>query len=241
LGRFSATEARKENHMRVLVVEDEASIAESIAAVLRARGDSVDVADDGVEAVELAVAYRYEAILLDVNLPGLDGFAVCRSLRAKGEDASILMLTARDGLEDRLIGLNCGADDYLAKPFAMEELLARLLALRRRQHGQASPLLRVGELALDPAALEVRVGSREVRMSAREFAVLEVLVRHRGQVLSRDQLIEAVWGPDFEAESNLVEVYIRGIRKKLDEQDSQAWIETIRGAGYRLKCRATEC
>jgi two-component system OmpR family response regulator len=221
--------------MRILIVEDEAKIAEAIAAVLRSRGDAVDVVGDGNDALEWAASYQYDVIVLDLNLAGRDGLGVCSALRAHGNPAHILMLTARDDIQDRVTGLDRGADDYMTKPFAMTELLARIRALRRRQVGQPSPVLQVGELTIDPASLTVRKGGRAVTLTAREFALLEVLARHAGQVLSHDRLIEAVWGIDFTSESNLLEVYVRSLRRKLGEGMRAGCIETVRGAGYRLR------
>jgi DNA-binding response OmpR family regulator len=221
--------------MRILIVEDETKIADAIAAVLRSRGESVDVVGDGNEALEWAASYPYDVVVLDVNLPGRDGFGVCAELRGRGNPAHVLMLTARDDVRDRVTGLDQGADDYLTKPFAMTELLARIRALRRRQVGQPEPLLRVGRISMDPASLAVRNGDRPITLTAREFALLEVMARHAGQVLSRDRLIEAVWGVDFTSESNLLEVYVRSLRRKLGEEMRGGCIETVRGAGYRLR------
>jgi DNA-binding response OmpR family regulator len=225
--------------MRILIVEDEVKIAEAIASVLRSRGDAVDVVGDGNEALEWAAGYRYDIIVLDLNLPGRDGLGVCSELRAREDRAQILILTARDDVRDRVAGLDRGADDYLTKPFAMTELLARIRALRRRQAAQPSPVIRVGQLSIDPALLTVWMGDRVVSLTAREFALLEVLVRHAGQVLSHDQLIEAVWGSDFASESNLLEVYVRSLRRKLGEEMRSGCIETVRGAGYRLRTTGT--
>jgi DNA-binding response OmpR family regulator len=221
--------------MRILIVEDEVKIAEAIASVLRSRGDAVDVVGDGNEALEWADGDRYDIIVLDLNLPGRDGLGVCSELRARESRAQILMLTARDDVRDRVAGLDQGADDYLTKPFAMTELLARIRALRRRQVVQPSPVIRVGQLSIDPASLTVWMGDRVVSLTAREFALLEVLARHAGQVLSHDQLIEAVWGADFTSESNLLEVYVRSLRRKLGEEMRSGCIETVRGAGYRVR------
>jgi DNA-binding response OmpR family regulator len=221
--------------MRILIVEDEVPIADAIAATLRSRGESVDVVSDGRDALEWAASYPYDVVVLDVNLPSLDGFGVCAELRARGNSARVLMLTARDDVTDRVTGLDRGADDYITKPFAMTELLARIRALRRRQLDQPAPVLRVGRLAIDPASLAVLNGERPVNLTAREFALLEVMARHAGQVLSRDRLIEAVWGVDFTSESNLLEVYVRSLRRKLGEGMHDGCIETVRGVGYRLR------
>lgn len=190
---------------------------------------------DGREALEWTSIYEYDLVILDVILPGLDGFSTCSALRDQGVAAPILMLTALDGVEDRVTGLDRGADDYLAKPFAMDELRARVRALGRRRLEERLPLVRVGDLELDPATLGVRRGTREIRLTPREFALLELLARHPGQVFARERLIEALWDADFAAESNIVEVYIRSLRRKVDEGRRDGLIETVRGAGYRLR------
>ena len=219
--------------MRILVVEDEPAIAEAIRARLAADGHAVDVVGDGRAAMEFAAAYPYDQVVLDVVLPGIDGFEVCARLRAGGSDMPILMLTALDQVDDRVKGLDRGADDYLAKPFAMAELLARIRALRRRG-GEKTPTLRLGDLEIDPATLGVRRGGRSVRLTAREFALLEFLARSPGQIFSQDRLIEAVWDADSTASSNIVEVYIRSLRRKVDDGRRDGLIQTVRGAGYRL-------
>ena len=221
--------------MRILVVEDEPAISSAIRSILEAAGHAADVAEDGPSALEWAASYPYDLVILDVILPGMDGVAVCRALRERGSKTPILMLTALDAIDDRVTGLDAGADDYLAKPFAGAELLARVRALRRRGVGEAAPLLRSGDLELDPAAREVRRGGVAIRLTSKEFALLEVLVRHPGQVFAQDRLIEAVWDADFAAESNIVEVYIRSLRRKVDGGRRDGLIETVRGAGYRLR------
>ncbi|HET7678054.1 MAG TPA: response regulator transcription factor [Candidatus Limnocylindrales bacterium] len=221
--------------MRILVVEDEPAISSAVRSILEAAGHAADVAQDGPAALEWAASYPYDLVILDVILPDMDGVAVCRALRAAGSKTPILMLTALDAIDDRVTGLDAGADDYLAKPFAGAELLARVRALHRRGVGEASPLLRVGDLELDPAAREVRRGGVGIRLTSKEFALLEVLARHPGQVFARDRLIEAVWDADFAAESNIVEVYIRSLRRKVDGGRRNGLIETVRGAGYRLR------
>jgi DNA-binding response OmpR family regulator len=190
---------------------------------------------DGRAALEWTAAYDYDVVILDVVLPGLDGFATCSALRERGVSAAVLMLTALGGVEDRVAGLDRGADDYLAKPFAMEELRARVRALGRRRLEERTPLIRVGDLELDPATLGVRRGQRDLRLTAREFALLELLARHPGQIFNRERLIEALWDADFAAESNIVEVYIRSLRRKVDDGRRDGLIETVRGAGYRLR------
>lgn len=221
--------------MRILVVEDEPAISSAIRSMLEAEGHAVDLAGDGSAALDWAGAYPYDLVILDVILPGMDGIAVCRALRAGGSKMPILMLTALDAIENRVTGLDAGADDYLAKPFAAAELLARVRALRRRGVGEAAPLVQAGDLVLDPAAREVRRAGTLVRLTSKEFALLEVLARHPGQVFPQDRLIEAVWDADFAAESNVVEVYIRSLRRKLDGGRRDGLIETIRGVGYRLR------
>ncbi|MEA2536470.1 MAG: two-component system, OmpR family, response regulator [Chloroflexota bacterium] len=221
--------------MRILVVEDEAAIASAIRSILASADYAVDLAASGPEAITWAGTYDYDLVVLDIVLPGLDGFEVCRRLRSAGFEAPILMLTARDQVDDRVTGLDAGADDYLPKPFAAAELLARVRALRRRGSAPRDPVLRVGPLALDPASRDVRVGDQPIHLTAKEFALLEVLARHPGQVFAQDRLIDALWDADFAAESNIVEVYIRSLRRKIDGGRRDGLIETIRGAGYRLR------
>ena len=190
---------------------------------------------DGRDALEWTRTYDYDLVILDVVLPGLDGFATCSALRDQGYAAPVLMLTALDGVDDRVTGLDHGADDYLAKPFAVAELRARVRALGRRRLEERAALIRVGDLVLDPATLDVHRGARKVRLTAREFALLELLARHSGQLFSRERLIDTLWDADFAAESNIVEVYIRSLRRKVDEGRRDGLIETVRGAGYRLR------
>jgi DNA-binding response OmpR family regulator len=221
--------------MRILVVEDEPAIAAAIKSILEEAALAADVVADGSDALTWADAYAYDLVILDIVLPGLDGIAVCRALRERGSKTPILMLTARDAIDDRVAGLDAGADDYLAKPFAAAELLARVRALRRRGVGEAVPVVRVGDLDLDPASREVRRGGKAIKLTSKEFALLEVLARHPGQVFPQDRLIDAVWDADFDAESNIVEVYIRSLRRKVDGGRRDGLIETIRGSGYRLR------
>ncbi|MEA2621477.1 MAG: two-component system, OmpR family, response regulator [Chloroflexota bacterium] len=219
--------------MRILVVEDEEPVAEGLRRALTAEGYAVDAVRDGDEALAWADTYPYDMILLDVVLPGRDGFSVCSALRERGSQAAILMLTALDQVEDRVTGLDRGADDYLAKPFAVAEVLARVRALRRR-HADRRPQIHVGDVEIDPAHLTVRRAGREVPVTAREFALLEVLAREPGRIFSQDQLIDAVWDADFEGVSNIVEVYVRSLRRKLDDGRRDGLIQTVRGAGYRF-------
>ena len=205
---------------------------------LTADGHAADVVGDGRDALAWTDTYTYDLVILDVILPGLDGFAACSALRAKGFSAAILMLTALDDVGDRITGLDRGADDYLAKPFSMDELRARVRALGRRRLEDRAPKIQVGDLELDPATLGVRRSGHEVRLTAREFALLELLARHPGQIFGQERLIEALWDSDFTAESNIVEVYIRSLRRKVDEGRRDGLIETVRGSGYRLRASA---
>ncbi len=221
--------------MRVLVVEDEPKLAALVARALREEGHPTDVAARGDEAVVLAQTAPYDAIVLDVMLPGLDGFEVLRRLREKELWTPVLMLTARDAIGDRVGALDAGADDYLTKPFSLEELLARLRAVVRRGPIERPTILAVGDLRLDPAQHRVWRGETEVELSAREFAMLELLMRRPGQALSRLQLIEGAWDIAFESRSNVVDVYIRYLREKIDRPFGHSSIETVRGIGYRLR------
>jgi two-component system OmpR family response regulator len=216
--------------MRVLVVEDERKLADLLARGLREEGHAVDVASRGEDAVWMAQSAPFDVIVLDVMLPGIDGFTVCRTLRENEVWSPVLMLTARDAVEDRVEGLDSGADDYLAKPFSFDELLARLRALARRSPSERPTLLTVGELRLDPAARRVWSGAVEVELSAKEFALLELFMRNPGAVLTRDQLLDGAWDMSFERRSNVIDVYVRYIRNK----DGRDTIETVRGMGYRL-------
>jgi two-component system, OmpR family, response regulator len=221
--------------MRVLIVEDEPKMAGLLRRGLRQEGIAADLAAKGEDAVWMAGATMYDAIVLDLMLPGIDGFEVCRRLRDDGVLAPILMLTARDSVHDRVAGLDSGADDYLVKPFSYAELLARLRALARRSHGTGAPELRVGDLRLDPAKHQVWRGKEEIELSAKEFAVLEVFMRRPGEVLSRFQLLEHAWDYEYENRSNIVDSYVRLLRKKIDAPFGTKSIQTVRGAGYRLR------
>ena len=220
--------------MRVLVVEDEPRMATLLARGLREEGHVADVAGRGEDALWMARAVEYDAIVLDVMLPGLDGFATCRELRAGGVWAPVLMLTARDAVDDRIIGLDAGADDYLAKPFSFGELLARLRALGRRAPLERPTTLEVGTLRLEPATRRAWRGDTELELSAKAFALLEAFMRRPGQVLSRGQLLEAAWDLSFESKSNIVDVYVRYLRERIDRPFGCASLETVRGVGYRL-------
>jgi two-component system OmpR family response regulator len=221
--------------MRVLIVEDEVKMAALLRRGLVEEQHAVDVAGTGDEALWMADAVEYDAIVLDVGLPGRDGFEVCRRLRAQGVWAPVLMLTARDAVEDRIAGLDAGADDYLPKPFAFAELLARLRALARRGAVERPAVLEVGDLVLDPATREVRRCGRRVHLSAREFALLETFMRRPGEALTRYQLLEHVWDEGYDNRSNVVDVYVRYLREKVDRPFGRTSVETVRGVGYRLR------
>src|SRR5438067_12329297 len=221
--------------VRVLVVEDEPRMASVIRRSLEREGLAADVAGRGEDALWMAEAVPYDAIVLDVMLPGLSGFDACRLLRERGVWSPVLMLTARDGVDERVRGLDSGADDYLVKPFALAELHARLRSLARRGTPERPVVLAVGDLRLDPARREVRRGETPIALSAKEFALLETLMRRRGEVLSRLQLIEHASDIAYESRSNVVDVYIRWLREKVDRPFGRDSIETIQGAGYRLR------
>ena len=221
--------------MRVLVVEDEAGMACVIRRSLTKEGIATDLACDGDEAVWMASAVEYDAIVLDVMLPRRSGFEACRIMRDREVWSPVLMLTARDSVEDRVAGLDAGADDYLVKPFALAELHARLRSLARRGRPERPTVLHVGEITLDPARREVHRGETPVELSAKEFALLEALMRRPGEVLTRLTLIEHAWDLAYENRSNVVDVYMRRLRRKLDEPFGTRSLETVRGAGYRLR------
>jgi two-component system, OmpR family, response regulator len=221
--------------MRVLIVEDEVKMAGLIRRGLRHEGYAADVATKGEDALWMAEATEYDAIVLDVMLPGLDGFEVCRRLRSAGQWSPVLMLTARDSVRDRVAGLDGGADDYLTKPFSYSELLARLRALVRRGPVERPTELRAGDLRLDPASHRVWRGDDEIQLSSKEFAILEAFMRHPGEVLSRFQLLEHAWDYTYENRSNIVDSYVRFLRRKIDKPFGADSIETVRGAGYRFR------
>jgi two-component system, OmpR family, response regulator len=221
--------------MRVLIVEDNVKMASAIRRGLKADGVIADVATKGEDALWMAAATEFDAIVLDVMLPGIDGFETCRRLREDGVWVPIIMLTAKDAVEDRIEGLDRGADDYLVKPFSLGELLARLRALARRGPVERPPVLEVGTLRMDPAKRQVWRGEEEIPLSAKEFALLETFMRRPGEVLSQFQLLEHAWDYDYENRSNVVEVYIRYLREKIDRPFGVKSLETVRGAGYRLR------
>jgi two-component system, OmpR family, response regulator len=221
--------------MRVLLVEDELRMASLIHRGLESEGLAADVAGKGEDALWMAKARSYDAIVLDVMLPGLDGFETCRRLRGAGVWSPVLMLTARDSVEDRVEGLDSGADDYLVKPFAFVELLARLRALARRGDGERPTVLEVDGLRLDPATRAVTRDKTAISLSAKEFALLECFMKRPGEVLSRLFLLEHAWDFAYENRSNVVDVYVRRLRRKIDEPFARESLETVRGAGYRLR------
>ena len=220
--------------MRILVVEDEPKMAALVRRGLIEEGHAADVAGRGEDAVWMAEAHAYDAIVLDVMLPGMSGYDACRRLRSAGVWTPVLMLTARDAVEDRVAGLDAGADDYLTKPFSLAELFARLRALIRRGDVERPTELVVGDLRLDPASRRVWRGDTEVPLSPKEFALLETFMRRPGQVLSRLHLLEHAWDFAYENRSNVVDVYMRYLREKLDRPFARNSLETVRGAGYRL-------
>jgi len=221
--------------MRVLVVEDEVPLAKLVREGLMAEGLLADIAIRGEDALWMAGSTSYDAICLDVNLPGIDGFETCRRLRADGVATPILMLTARDGIDDRIAGLDTGADDYLGKPFDFGELLARLRALARRPPATHGSELRVGDLTLDLATHRVRRGGTDVELSVKEVQILAVFMRHPGEVLTRLQLLDGAWDSGYENRSNVIDVYVRYLRGKIDKPFGRRSLETVRGAGYRLR------
>ena len=222
--------------MDVLIVEDDTRVARLVARALAEAGHRVDVAHDGLAGLERGETGIYDLIVLDVMLPHLDGLAVCRQLRRGGVRSAILMLTARDAVADRVRGLDAGADDYLVKPFALEELLARVRALARRaSEGVADDVLRVGDLELDLGSYVARRGGRTIDLTAKEFALLRYLMRNAGRVLTKAQITDHVWGYDSEAASNVVEIYIHYLRDKIDRGFARPLIRTVRGVGYVIK------
>ncbi len=221
--------------MRVLIVEDDAKLAALIRRGLTEDGYAADIAKDGEEAAWMAGATDYDVIILDVMLPGIDGFNACRRLRESGVSSPVLMLTARDAVEDRIAGLDTGADDYLTKPFSFDELLARLRALVRRGPIEQPVLLTAGSLRLDPKSRQTWRGAVEIELSTKEFALLEALLRRSGQIVSRFDLLEHCWDQSYENRSNIVDVYIRYLREKIDRPFGIDSIETVRGSGYRLR------
>lgn len=222
--------------MHILVVEDEQRLAFLLRRVLLEERHTVDLAHDGNKGLELALSDTYDVVLLDVMLPGIDGLEICRQMRTERIMSPVLMLTARGSIEDRVTGLNVGADDYLTKPFAMEELLARVNALLRRRERRFDETLQltIGDLTLDLMRHEAQRAGHIIELTAKEFALLEYLMRHPGQVLTRTQITDAVWRYDLDALSNVVDIYIHYLREKVDQGFSHALIKTVRGVGYKI-------
>jgi heavy metal response regulator len=226
--------------VNILVVEDEVKLTKLIKRVLEEERYQVDIANDGDRGLEMALVGSYDLIILDLMLPGLSGLEICRSLRQEQSVVPVLMLTARDAINDRVAGLDAGADDYLVKPFAFEELLARVRAMLRRRiqpENLASQTLKYEDLELDLVRHEVMRGGQRIELTAKEFALLEYLMRNAGQVLTRDQIINHVWEYDFDASSNVVDIYIHYLRSKIDEKASRKLIRTVRGVGYSLRVK----
>ena len=221
--------------VRVLIVEDEPHMAELIGRGLAKEGMAVDIAPTGEQAIEMAGTADYDSIVLDVMLPGIDGFETCRRLRAGAVWSPVIMLTALDSVQDRVTGLDTGADDYLVKPFAFAELLARLRAVARRREAERPSVLEVDDLRLDPASRRVWRGSVEVSLSAKEFAILETFMRRPDEALTRAHLVAHAWDSSYADGSNIIDVYVRRLRRKIDEPFGRQTIETVRGSGYRLR------
>jgi two-component system, OmpR family, response regulator len=223
--------------MRIIVVEDAVKLALALKRGLEGEGYAVDTVHDGLTARKRILARngQYDLLVLDVMLPGLDGLALCRDLRARGVTTPVLMLTARDTTGDKVAGLDSGADDYLVKPFAFAELLARIRTLLRRPARTLATELRVGDLVLDPAARSVRRGDRQVELTTKEFALLELFMRSPGEVLSRDTILDHAWDEDADAFSNVVDVYLRRLRKKIDRPGEPSLFQTVRGVGYGIR------
>jgi len=221
--------------MRILVVDDDRRLCGIIKRGLLEEGYAVDVAHDGEEGGYLAESESYDVIILDIMMPIKDGLEVCRSLREKRVNIPILMLTARDSVEDRVTGLDAGADDYLVKPFAFNELLARIRALLRREGASKSPRIQVGDLVLDTVTRESWRGQRLIELTTKEYTILEYFMRHPNMVITRTMLQEHAWDYDFDSLSNLIDVYIRRLRRKIDNGEPESMFQTVRGAGYRLR------
>ncbi|MCW1949550.1 MAG: response regulator transcription factor [Candidatus Shapirobacteria bacterium] len=220
--------------MKLLIVEDEHLIATSLKKGLEQERYTVDIAFDGLEGYDLAASGEYDIILLDLMLPGLDGVSICQKLRSENIHTPILMLTAKSQLDDKVKGFDVGADDYLTKPFAFEELLARIRALSRRPQQTTNKVLSLADLTIDTTNYQVKRGTKDIRLSSKEYSLLECLVRHAGQILNKDQLIQYVWSYESDILPNTVEVYIRNLRQKIDQPFKKKLIQTIRGFGYKI-------
>lgn len=226
--------------MKILLVEDDLKIRQFIHKGLKEQGFTVDPCEDGDTAYTLATTNSYSAVILDIMLPGRDGLSILKNLREKGNNVPVILLTARSALNERLEGLNLGADDYLCKPFFFEELIARLHAISRRAAGDTSSLIQFKTLTVDMISREVRVASKSLDLTAREFNLLTLLLRSPGRVYTRTQILEHVWGYDFDPQTNVVDVYIRRLRNKISEATDEKMIETVRGVGYRMKKQEAE-
>ncbi len=225
--------------MRLLVVEDAEKLARTLKRGLEQEGYAVDTLGDGrlAQARLRSRADEYDLVLLDVMLPGVDGFAICRDLRDRGLSVPVLMLTARDTTDDKVTGLDSGADDYLVKPFAFEELLARVRTLLRRPRAALPAALVAGDLVLDPVSRTARRGATELELTTKEFALLELLMRHPGEVLSRERILDHVWDDEYDASSNVIDVHLKNLRRKVDGADGPSLFRTVRGVGYSLRAQ----
>lgn len=220
--------------MKILIIEDERKIVHFLKQGLKSEGFTVDVASDGEEGLYMAENGAFDFLILDLRLPKIDGITVCKKIREQGQTLPILMLTAKDSIEDRITGLDSGADDYMTKPFSFTELLARIRALRRRQTNIQAKILSIDNLTLNPETYEVKRGDKEIKLSATEFKLLHYLLENQSRVLSKTILLEKVWEFNFSPESNIVEVYIKYLREKIDKGFSKPLIQTVRGVGYRI-------
>lgn len=221
--------------MKILVVEDEEDLNRVIVKRLRKERYSVDSAFDGTEALEYIEASDYDVIILDVMMPVMNGFELVKLMREKRIDIPVLFLTAKDEIEDRVTGLNLGGDDYLVKPFAFEELIARIKVLIRQKHGKRSNILKLDNLTINMDSMEVKRGDRAIDLTAKEYSVLEYLMQNEGHILSREQIENHVWDYDYEGSSNMIDVYIKNIRKKIEQDNEMKLIKTVRGLGYVIK------
>lgn len=221
--------------MKVLLVEDERKVADFVQDAMEEQGFAVDLQTNGDDAYAAARTQEYDVIVLDIMLPGRDGLSILRQLREQGHDVPVILLTARGELNERLEGLELGADDYVSKPFYVEELIARIHAVARRASGNSVSILQAGDLTVNLLTREVTLGEQQIELTRREFSVLEYLMRSRGRVLTRTQMLEHIWGYDFDPDSNVVDVYVRRVRRKIDPDGEREFIETVRGVGYRFR------